>query len=88
MKKILVSVFLALVAVMAVAQNRNVLDDLKADPRKAYGNDYPYKLVPSPQTKAPKGYKPFYISHYSRQGSRYYWNEFLYRSLLLISVIS
>lgn len=80
-KKILVSVFLALVAVMAVAQNRNVLDDLKADPRKAYGNDYPYKLVSSPQTKAPKGYKPFYISHYSRHGSRYYWNEFLYRQL-------
>ena len=81
MKKIFLSLFLALVAVMAVAQNRQVLDDLKADPRKAYGNDYPYQLVTFPQTKAPKGYKPFYISHYSRHGSRYYWNEFLYREL-------
>lgn len=25
----------------------------------------------APQTKAPKGYKPFYISHYGRHGSRY-----------------
>ena len=81
MKKLFVSLFVALIAVMAVAQNRQVLDDLKADPRKAYGNDYPYPFVTAPQTKAPKGYKPFYISHYSRHGSRYYWNEFLYREL-------
>lgn len=81
MKKLFVSLFVALIAVMAVAQNRQVLDDLKADPRKAYGNDYPYPFVTVPQTKAPKGYKPFYISHYSRHGSRYYWNEFLYREL-------
>lgn len=63
------------------AQNRQVMDELKADLKKAYGNDYPYKLADWPQTKAPKGYKPFYISHYSRHGSRYYWNEFLYREL-------
>ena len=30
---------------------------------------YPEKF--SEQTKAPKGYKPFYVSHYSRHGSRY-----------------
>ncbi len=36
------------------------------------GNYTPYlKEIPS-QTKAPKGYKPFYISHYGRHGSRYH----------------
>ncbi len=39
MKKIFLSLFLALVSLSSVAQNRQVLDDLKADPRKAYGND-------------------------------------------------
>ena len=36
------------------------------------GNYVPYiSSIPS-QTKAPKGYKPFYISHYGRHGSRYH----------------
>ncbi|MCQ2375043.1 MAG: histidine-type phosphatase [Salinivirgaceae bacterium] len=26
-------------------------------------------------TAAPKGYKPFYISHYGRHGSRYHWGQ-------------
>ena len=59
----------------------SALDQLKADPRKAYGNDYPYQFNTPSLTKAPSGYKPFYISHYSRHGSRYYWNAFLYQEL-------
>ena len=57
------------------------LEQLKADPRKAYGNDYPYQPATASLTKAPKGYKPFYISHYARHGSRYYWNSLLYKEL-------
>ena len=30
-----------------------------------------YPLDFAPQTRAPKGYKPFYVSHYGRHGSRY-----------------
>ncbi|RRD89356.1 histidine-type phosphatase [Bacteroides heparinolyticus] len=30
-----------------------------------------YPLDFAPQAKAPKGYKPFYVSHYGRHGSRY-----------------
>lgn len=33
----------------------------------------PYEYIPGPQTPAPKGYKPFYISHYGRHGSRSNW---------------
>lgn len=32
---------------------------------------HPYKYVESASTPAPKGYKPFYISHIGRHGSRY-----------------
>ena len=68
-------------AINVSAQNGNALDQLKADPRKAYGNDYPYPHYIVDLTKAPDGYRPFYISHYARHGSRYYWNAFLYQEL-------
>ena len=81
MKKHLSILLLLLLATMAWAQDNAVLNQLKADPRKAYGTDYPYSMETSSLTKAPKGYKAFYISHYGRHGSRYYWNSFLYREL-------
>lgn len=62
-------------------QGNKYLEAVKADPQKAYGNDYPYGFVMEPLTKSPKGYKPFYISHYGRHGSRYYWNNTLYTQL-------
>ena len=70
-----------LFCLVAVAQGSLALDKLKADPRKAYGTDYPYEFTTVKLTKAPSGYKPFYISHYARHGSRYYWNGFLYKEL-------
>ena len=69
------------VAVSLCAQTVSPLDELKADPRKAYGTDYPYSFEKVKLTKAPKGYKPFYISHYGRHGSRYYWSDRLYYEL-------
>ncbi len=36
---------------------------------------YPYHRLDSVYTDAPKGYKPFYISHYGRHGSRYHTSE-------------
>ena len=80
-KRAILTILLVLIASLAGAQNQQVLDQLKNDPMKAYGTDYPYQLVEHPQTKAPKGYKPFYISHYSRHGSRYYWTDHLYKEL-------
>lgn len=72
---------LLFVAVTLCAQTVSPLDELKADPRKAYGTDYPYSFEKVTLTKAPKGYKPFYISHYGRHGSRYYWSDRLYYEL-------
>jgi len=40
-------------------------------PRKAGSNYLAYLDPVQPLTKAPKGYKPFYMSHYGRHGSRW-----------------
>ena len=36
------------------------------------GEFYHYIYTAAKETAAPKGYKPFYISHYGRHGSRYH----------------
>ena len=81
MRKAITTLFLCLLSMSIWAQAVPALDQLKADPRKAYGNDYPYPVRTVKLTKAPKGYKPFYISHYARHGSRYYWTDRLYIDL-------
>ena len=81
MKKLIATFMLGLLTVSAGAQRIDVNDVLKACPKKAYGNDCPYQFEDVTLTKAPDGYKPFYISHYSRHGSRYYWNNQLYLDL-------
>ena len=81
MKQLIITLTISLLSLSAVAQNLSAVDQLKANPRKAYGNDYPYQQEACPLTKSPKGYKPFYISHYARHGSRYYWNDKLYKEL-------
>ena len=81
MKKVFTTFFLAFLTLSTWAQGMSALDQLKVEPRKAYGTDYPYVSQPTNLTKPPKGYKPFYISHYGRHGSRYYWNALLYNSL-------
>ena len=81
MRKTFIVLLLWCVALVSWAQGTAVLDQVKADPRRSYGNDYPYPQKTAMLTKAPRGYKPFYISHYSRHGSRYYWNDRLYRDL-------
>ena len=80
-KKTILLMMSLLMAIMLWAQGVSALDQLKEDPKKSYGMDYPYSFTTQKLTKAPKGYKPFYISHYGRHGSRYYWNAMLYQEL-------
>ena len=81
MKRLFITLLLAFAALAAAAQTIPALEQLKADPLKAFGNDYPYQDQNVGLTKAPAGYKAFYISHYARHGSRYYWNDQLYKDL-------
>lgn len=49
---------------------------------KAGGSYYAYTTEFIPQTQAPKGYSPFYISHYSRHGSRYLTKDVHYTRIV------
>lgn len=69
MKRFLTILAFATLAFGATAQS--VRERVLADPQLALGV---YRLYPTEfkaQTPAPKGFKPFYISHYGRHGSRY-----------------
>ena len=81
MRKLITTLILALLTISAGAQIIDVNEVLKACPKKAYGTDCPYQFEDVTLTKAPEGYKAFYVSHYARHGSRYYWNSQLYQVL-------
>ncbi len=72
---------LILVSSSLWGQKLNVKAEILADSLKAYNQDYPYPYGTPALTPAPKGYKAFYISHYGRHGSRYYWGEELYTEI-------
>ena len=80
MKKTFTTLLLALTAMMTWAQT-SALELLKADPKRSFGTDYPYHFTDAKLTASPAGYEPFYIAHYSRHGSRYFWSDFLYKDL-------
>ena len=67
---LIAAVLLLLGAMQSVAQS--VFPIIERDRSFTAGNYgvYPDKDLPM-QTPAPKGYQPFYISHYGRHGSRY-----------------
>ena len=57
----------------ALTAQESLRQRIAQDPSVAAGNGNVYP-VPDPHQgapKAPKGFKPFYISHYSRHGSRW-----------------
>ena len=43
---------------------------LREDPNRAGVNTHIYEFIDEVYTPAPKGYKPVYLSHYGRHGSR------------------
>ena len=65
-------------ALTAPAQQPDIDAHLRAHPELLAGTDYLCPTGPVAMTKAPKGYKPFYISHYGRHGARYGWQSDIY----------
>ena len=61
------------------AQAQRFVDALIENPDRAASNYQSYEYHETDLTPAPKGYKPFYISHYSRHGSRYHTGESYFR---------
>ncbi len=62
---------LALSAAALGAQGQTTREEMAADLNKTGGVYYAYPVTESHNTPAPKGYEPFYVSHYGRHGSRY-----------------
>ncbi|MBQ2322855.1 MAG: histidine-type phosphatase [Bacteroidales bacterium] len=56
-------------ALPAISQTTR--DEVLSNLNKAGGVYYAYPAPTTQPTPAPKGYKPFYVSHYARHGSRY-----------------
>lgn len=69
MKKSL-SLFL-LVCVASTVVGQTIREEIAANPNMAAGIYTAYPVTEQIATPAPRGYKPFYISHYGRHGSRY-----------------
>ena len=80
-KHLLVLCALLTACTLAWGQKADVKAEIRADSLKTYGGDYPYPEKVPTLTPAPKGYKAFYISHYGRHGSRYFWDSQLYPRL-------
>lgn len=70
-RTIIAIVMLAAIAASCYAQSAR--EELKANPWLAGGNyvDYDRQLPDFNYTPTPKGYEPFYLSHYGRHGSRW-----------------
>ena len=86
MKRILlVALAMFLGAGIAAAQediDQSLMAELKENIFRVGVNMDPYEYIPGERTAVPKGYKPFYISHYGRHGSRSNWAGRMYAAVL------
>ena len=69
--------FLSLLMIFSfnVFAQEEALRLIAENPDRAANNMHSYEFNPIEDTPAPKGFKPFYISHYGRHGSRYEQNS-------------
>ena len=70
MKNILLYVCLILASALSV-EAQDYRETIRKNPARAASNLCQYEYVETASTAAPRGYKPFYINHYGRHGSRY-----------------
>lgn len=73
MKRFLLLAIICCFAVELFAQTAK--EEISADIRRSASNYYAYPTPTVTLTAPPKGYKPFYISHYARHGSRFLINS-------------
>lgn len=74
--------FAALVAFGVSAQTTR--EEMAANPERTGGVYLAYPSTSADNTPAPKGYKPFHISHYGRHGSRYLISDNDYQNVVKI----
>lgn len=77
------SVLLAVASLLALSSHaQTTREEVCSDLAKAGGLYYAYPGPQSVQTPAPKGYKPFYISHFGRHGSRWASEKHVYADVV------
>ena len=81
MKKLISALMLSAVCLSLGAQE-DAVRLFTENPDRAANNMHSYEFDPIVDTKAPKGFKPFYISHYGRHGSRYEQNSTFARAAM------
>ena len=89
MKKLLfiLAALLTLGTAAAIAQTRRsdtAVRALQEDPTRAGNNLNSYEFFPIRDTPAPRGYKPVYVSHYGRHGSRSNWGGSAYLGVIAV----
>ena len=89
MKKLLfiLAALLTLGTAAAMAQARRsdtAVRALQEDPTRAGNNLNSYEFFPIRDTPAPRGYKPVYVSHYGRHGSRSNWGGSAYLGVIAV----
>ena len=86
MKRLFLALTVLLLCVGSYAQSSDIdptlMDELKENIFRVGVNMDPYEYIPGPRTAVPKGYKPFYISHYGRHGSRSNWEGSMYGEVM------
>ena len=87
MKKTVFTAVFVLFAVLASAQeakNPQLEALLRENIFRTGVNTNPYEYIKVAETPVPSGYKPFYISHYGRHGSRSDWEGTTYSDALKV----
>ena len=81
MKKALTILFAVTASLTLAAQNYDVDKIVASDWHYLAGVEGPYRFDNPAPSPSPKGYTPFYISHYGRHGSRYSWTSSTYTTI-------
>ena len=84
--KLLLSLLLLLFVDTTSAQSLSEIAAFDKEYKYELYRPYPVENIDRVHTPAPKGYKPFYISHLSRHGSRWHSSFKSYRKPLEILV--
>lgn len=71
LRLLILSQFLFLLPSGSHAQERGAPQAITQTPQQMAGIYYAYPQPEGPQSPAPEGYTPFYVSHYGRHGSRW-----------------
>lgn len=82
--RVFASVILATFYLISIAHTHR--SEMITSPDKCGGVYLAYPVKESQNTAPPKGYKPFYISHYGRHGSRYLLSDSDYEHVLRIMI--